>query len=399
MPERAALPPGVDLTALTRLRHALHRAPERSGEEADTRDRLTAFLTETAPDGLISGIGSHGVAAVFDGAAPGPWVMLRADMDAVAVAEVAAHDHASRRAGLSHACGHDGHMAILCGMAQALGARRPACGKAILLFQPAEESGEGAAAVTADPRFGALRPHYAFAIHNLPGFPFGAAVCRPGAFAAASTGLRLRFRGRTAHAADADSGISPAGAVAAVIQGLAALPGDAARAGTAAWVTVVHARLGQPAFGVAPGEGEVWATLRAYDDAVMATLRAGAETLARRAAAGDGLNVSVSTHESFPAAVNDPDTVARLKKTLGAAGCDWVTPGAPMRFSEDMAHLLKHCPGALIGLGAGAHCPGLHQSDYDFPDALIGAGIGIFAAILEDWLGARSAATEEGPTP
>ena len=391
MPDHTALPDGVDLDALTRLRRLLHREPELSGDEETTRDRIGAFLQGTSPDGLVTGIGGHGVAAVFDGGAPGPWILLRSDMDAVAVAETGDRAYASRHPGVSHACGHDGHAAILAGVAQVLAARRPRSGKAILLFQPAEETGEGAAAVLADPRFGAMRPHHVFALHNLPGYPLGHMVCRPGTFAAASAGLRIRLKGKTAHAAEPENGLNPAPAVAAVIQGLTALPTEADLVHAFSTVSIVHVRLGQPSFGGAAGDAEICATLRAFDDAVMDRLLATADTMVKQTGEKTGLGVHISTHEVFPAAVNDPQVVADLRQVLQAAGLTWIEPDTPFRFSEDMAHLLGYCPGALLGIGAGMDCPGLHQSGYDFPDGLIAHGIGVFASIIDHWLNKSSA--------
>ena len=176
-----------DLSAQLALKDALHACPELAGQEGGTAEILAGFLRGHAPDQLITGLGGAGVAAVFDGQRRGPTVLVRADMDALPI------DAAGAAA--AHRCGHDGHMAAVAGLAFDLGRRRPACGRVVLLFQPAEETGEGAAKVIADPRFEALRPDYALALHNLPGAPAGQIVSREGVFACASVGLRVSFFG------------------------------------------------------------------------------------------------------------------------------------------------------------------------------------------------------------
>ena len=158
---------------LVMLRRELHQAPEVSGEEALTAARIMEFVERLNPDRLVSGLGGHGVAAVFDSGQPGPSVLFRCELDGLPIKEISAVDWRSRTDGKGHLCGHDGHMAIVCGLGMALAARRPARGRVIVLFQPAEETGAGAAAVIADPDFSSLRPDFAFALHNLPGLPLG----------------------------------------------------------------------------------------------------------------------------------------------------------------------------------------------------------------------------------
>ena len=139
---------------LIALRHALHRQPELSGAEAGTAALITDALRGTAPDRLVTGLGGHGVAAVYDSGQPGPTVMFRAELDALPIPDASGVAHASQRPGLGHLCGHDGHMAILMGLA----GTRPARGRMVLLFQPAEETGAGARAVLADPRLWRAAP-------------------------------------------------------------------------------------------------------------------------------------------------------------------------------------------------------------------------------------------------
>lgn len=361
----------ADLAELTALRHALHRRPDLSRAEGQTAATIAAELARLAPDQLLTGLGGHGVAAVFHGAAPGPTVMFRAELDGLPIHDTGTAPYRSEIPGQGHLCGHDGHMAGLLGAARLTARQRPACGRVLHLFQPAEEDGSGAAAVIADPRWPSFRPDWAFSLHNAPGLPLGHAHLRPGPVNCASQGLILRLTGRTAHASQPETGTSPAPALARLIPELTALgPGGALTPGFRL-VTVTHARMGAAAFGIAPGEAELWLTLRTLADADMAALRDAALHLAETTARAHHLTLTTETRDAFAASVNHPEATARL-----AAACDAIGlphhPGGIWRASEDFGRFgTPPTRSAMLFLGAGESCPALHNPDYDFPDALI----------------------------
>lgn len=360
--------------SLRALRRRLHALAEPSGAELRTSRLVAAGLRACGPDLLLEGLGGHGVAAAWDAGRPGPVVLLRAELDAVPVPETIRLAHASRTPGLAHKCGHDGHMAMLLGVARRLARRAPESGRVVLLFQPAEETGAGAAAVAADPRLRALRPDWLFALHNLPGYSEGVVLARPGAFAAGSAGLRVHLRGRAAHAAEPERGRSPDLAVSELITTLVTLP--AAGDDALELVTVTHARLGEPAFGVAPGGAEVLATLRADDDRALAGLRRRAAAAARAIARRHGLACSLAWEEVFPVVMNDPGATALVRRAARQAGLRAARPReSAFRWSEDFGALARLGRGALFGLGAGRRHPGLHAEDYDFNDALLPVGV------------------------
>ena len=375
-----------DLARLIDLRHALHRAPDLPRDEAATAARILAFTAATRPDQVLTGLGGHGLALVYQGAAPGPVVMIRAELDGLPIEDRGAVGWRSGVAGKGHLCGHDGHMAILCGLAQALGARRPARGRAVLLFQPAEEDGSGAAAVLADPRFATIRPDYGFALHNLPGLPLGQAVLEPGPANCASVGMRLRLVGRTSHAAEPHLAISPAGALVALVPGLQALAGGDWPKPGFRLVTLTHLRMGEPCFGITPGAAELYATLRCLQDADMAALKAEAVALAEGVAAAEGLALEIDWQDDFAASQNDPEATELLRRALAAAGVRRI-PGQPMRASEDFGRFGAVARTAMFWFGAGEAHPPLHAPDYDFPDALIGPGMAVFDQVLRELLG------------
>lgn len=376
-----------DLDGLIAWRRALHRRPELSGEEAETAVRVRERLADSAPDRILSGLGGHGVAAVFDGAEPGPTVMIRAELDGLPIEDLGPVDHRSAVPGKGHLCGHDGHMATLAGVALGLSRRRPARGRAVLMFQPAEEDGSGAAAVIADPRYPEIAPDLAFALHNLPGVPLGHVALREGPVNCASRGMRVVLSGKTAHSSMPETGVSPAAAVARLMPELTALSAGAPEDDGFALATVAHVRMGVPAFGVAPGRAEVWVTLRTLRDEGMDDLCARAEALVETAAAASGLSLEIAYAEAFLNCENDPVCVGHLRAALDAEGVLHDENSLPMRASEDFGHFGKGGRSAMFFLGSGVDHPQLHNPDYDFPDELIGIGARVFTRVLRDLLG------------
>ena len=274
-------------------------------------------------------------------------------------------------------------MAILAGVARALAAERPRRGRAVLLFQPAEEDGSGAEAVIADPAFAQIAPDVCFALHNMPGLPLAHAALKAGPVACASRGMRIALRGRTAHASTPGQGVSPMSALAALMPTLTALGTGLPLDEAFAMVTVTHAELGARSFGVAPGEAEVWATLRTLTDARMNRLATEAEALAVETARAEGLALTIGASDVFGHCDNAPIAVAHLSAALDAEGVPHDEAGQPMLASEDFGVFGRVAPSALFLLGAGEGCPGLHNPDYDFPDALIGIGARTFLRVLQ----------------
>ncbi|WP_134496638.1 amidohydrolase [Microvirga pakistanensis] len=376
-----------DVIELTEWRRGLHRHPEVSGEEFETARTVEALLVSAGADTIVTGIGGHGVAGIFAGHEPGPTVMVRAELDALPIEEISEAPHRSHIPGKAHLCGHDGHMAILAALARGLSRQRPRRGRAILLFQPAEETGAGAAAVVADPKFREIAPDFVFALHSLPGMKLGRVALIEGPVSCASRGMRIVFTGKTAHASMPETGLSPVDAVARLMPALTALGSGGPMDAGFAMVTVTHARIGEPAFGIAPAHGEVWATLRTLTDSGMDALVARAERLANDAAAASGLSVHISYNDIFRHCENAPEAVAHLRRALDAEGVPHDRGDLPMRPSEDFGHLGANAPAAMFFLGAGENHAALHNPDYDFPDDLIAIGSRIFMRTLRDLLG------------
>lgn len=374
-----------DLQMLTEWRRDLHRWPEISGEEAATAAMVLAALERLRPDTIIAGLGGHGVAAIFDGAGPGPSVLFRCELDALPIVETGNVTYRSQTNGKAHLCGHDGHMAILLGLAQMVARRRPQRGRLVVLYQPAEETGVGARAVIDDPQFARIEPDYAFALHNMPGMALGAAAVNAGPMACASCGLRIVFAGKTAHAAMPETGVSPAHAIARLIPSLTALSTGSKLDDAFRLVTVTHARFGEPAFGIAPGEGELWVTLRSVTDRGMKQLYAAAMALID--AETGALGVHVTVHDRFVGCDNDAGAADHVAAAFLRCGLKPMTGVTPMRASEDFGLFGSVAKAALFLLGAGETHPALHNPDYDFPDELIPTGVALFDDIRTQLLG------------
>ncbi|MGD9916051.1 MAG: amidohydrolase [Rhizobiaceae bacterium] len=370
-----------DMADLVAFRRELHRYPEISGEEEQTASRVVGFLADSRPDQVLTGLGGHGIAAIYDSGQPGPTVLFRSELDALPIEELSGVPHASLVPGKSHMCGHEGHTTILLALARQFGRERPKRGRVVLMFQPAEETGAGAAGVVADPRYPAINPDLAFSLHNLPGVPFGEVLLKAGVVNCASRGMRIRLDGKTAHASMPETGVAPTLAVAELLPALGALSHGSFIDDDFALVTVCHARLGEAAFGIAPGHAEIRATLRTRLDARMADLVAAAQVLAHDAAARHGLRCTIDYDEVFVASMNAPEAVEHLRSALDAEGIRHVEDGLPMRASEDFGLFGRSSRSAMFFLGAGMDTPALHNPDYDFPDDLIAIGARVFMRV------------------
>ncbi|MVO18635.1 amidohydrolase [Parasedimentitalea huanghaiensis] len=375
------------ITQLVALRRALHQKPEVSGEEEQTAARIVQELERAGADHIWTGLGGHGVAAAFIGAQGGPTIMIRCELDGLPIQEVSDVPYRSKVEGKGHLCGHDGHMAMVLGVALAM-AKRPKRGRVILLFQPAEETGAGAAAVIADPRWPEIRPDYAFAYHNVPGRPLGQiGLCR-GTSNCASRGLKIAFTGRTSHAAAPEDGVSPASAIAELMQTLPEIGTGGEMHADFALATLTHASLGEPSFGISPGSGELRVTLRSQTDRRMERMVSDVET--RVAAALDRLSflsADTSCHEVFLATVNTDEAVEIAAQSATKLGLEQREMITPMRWSEDFGRFgLDGAKSAMLFIGSGEDQPQLHNPDFDFPDALIPIGVSLFVEIVDQIL-------------
>lgn len=373
----------IDYQRLSAYRQYLHSIAELSGKEVNTAAFIKKQLLELNPDELYDNVGGNGILAVFDSGISGAKVCFRADLDALPIEETNTFDYVSANKGISHKCGHDGHSIILLGLAQWLKANPIMWkGKVILLFQPGEETAIGAKAVLQDANFTKLAPDCIIGFHNLPGFSLGSLILRKGVFASASKGLKIKLIGKTSHAAHPENGNSPLLAMIGIIQSLCDLPHSKIGFDKAALVTIIHARLGEEAFGTSPGEAEIMATYRAHDDKTLELLTEATESITAAIATTHNLRYELQWVEEFVSTVNDDNVFDHLQSAFSDGSISMVYPESPFAWSEDFSFYCQHYPSCFFGIGAGEDHPQLHNPDYDFPDQLIKPGIEYLAKIL-----------------
>jgi len=263
----------------------------------------------------------------------------------------------------------------------------PRRGRVVLLFQPAEETGAGARSVLEDERFESIAPDWIFALHNLPGEKIGEIQIKDGPFAAGSVGAAFRLGGTTSHAAYPEQGKSPAMAVARLIQDLTALPASIETDDAFAKLTIIHARIGEAAFGTTPGEAELMATLRSDREEVLDRLREESVHRAQRVAESNGLELTHWWTDHFPVTNNHPEAVAIVEAVAADKGVHVALRDDAYPWSEDFGWFTQRYRGAIFGLGAGQEHPALHSPVYDFPDELVPIGIALFEGLIERLLG------------
>jgi len=380
----------ADKIELTELRRQLHRYPEISGEEVETAKTIVSALESLSPTKIYTSLGGHGVAAVFDSGTDGPTIMFRAELDALPIQEKSDNAWASTVTGKGHLCGHDGHMMFLLALGRMLSRAPTARGKVILMFQPAEEDGSGARAVVSEPNYDEIKPDYAFAIHIEPGKPWGYVATRPGLINCASLGLCIKLSGKTSHAADPEEGVSPAPAISALIPKLNQLGTGGKLDENFRLVTVTHVNIGEPTFGIAPGDGVLYATLRTANDDALHSVLEDTKTIANTIAKAEALDIEFSVFDHFAASINDEEATRIAISAMKALNIEHGDEGLPMRASEDFGVFGRDAKAAMLCMGPGEDYAALHNPDYDFPDDLLPLGAAIFERITRDLLGTKS---------
>ena len=365
-----------------KTRRLFHSQPELSRNEHKTADRVCNELGKLNPTRIISNIGGTGIVAVFDSGVAGPKVLFRAELDALPIQEINDFAHKSNCDGVSHKCGHDGHLATVLGVAKLVSANKPKKGMVMVLFQPAEETGSGASAMIADPAFDEVQPDLVFAYHNVPGYPLRQVILRHGAITASVRSLIIKLYGKTSHAAEPECGISPAPAIAQLLLQLDALSNNSLDRTDFRVVTPVHINMGEVSYGIAAGYGEVHLTVRTWTEAEMGVLINEMQTIIDTVTAACRLKHTIEWVEIFVANENKADAVELLAEAGETTGCDVIYNKYPMKWGEDFGHFTAKFKGAFFCIGAGVDHPALHNEDYDFPDEILEIGLKMFTGVL-----------------
>ena len=391
---------------MIKIRQELHKIAELSGQEYKTADYVADFLEKCNLTSIHTNIGNTGIIAIWQNQdfdkEKHTTIAFRAELDALPIPEPNDFEYKSLHQGVSHKCGHDGHIAILLGVATYLKDNfdtiiQKENKRVILLFQPAEETGEGALQMLEDEKMKGLdlKIDYFFALHNIPSYEKNLIVCRENTFAAASTGIIIEFEGLTSHAAEPHNGKNPALAISELTTFLCFLSESVIKEKQNkdfVLVTVVDAVLGETsrksldeiAFGVSPAKGRVCATLRSYLNEDLELLSKKTEHKARELAEKYDLKLQIRHTEKFAATTNTKESVRRIKKAAQNLGLKYKDKEQPFSWSEDFGQFTQRFEGAMFGLGSGKNTPELHHSHYDFPDEITQTGINMFIELIKE---------------
>ena len=341
------------------------------------------------------GIGQTGVVGVVRGTEGARAIGLRADMDALPMQERNTFEHASRHPGCMHACGHDGHTAMLLAAAEVLAERRDFCGTVYLIFQPAEEGEGGARAMIEDGLFERFPMEAVFGMHNWPGMPAGQFAVHSGAAMASADRFDIEVRGQGAHAAMPHLGTDSVVAAAALVQAIQTIssrtldPLDAAVVST----TMFHAG---EAYNVIPDRARLSGTVRAFSEPVVARIEARLRELCAGIAAAFGVTVEFEYRRGYPPTVNTAAQAAICAQVASAlVSSDQVLRDPrPSMGAEDFAYFLQHKPGCYVWIGNGPGEGGcmLHNPGYDFNDDIIPVGGAYWVELCHALLGCASSA-------
>ncbi len=368
---------------ITAWRRDLHQHPELLFDTHRTASVVEQKLREFGCDEVVTGLGRTGVVGVIKGRATGSGkvVGLRADMDALPIHETTGVDYASKTPGKMHACGHDGHTAMLLGAAQYLAETRNFDGTCVVIFQPAEEGGGGGREMCADGLMERFGIQEVYGMHNWPGVPEGTFAIRPGPFFAATDKFEIVIEGQGGHAAKPQDTIDPSVVASHLILAFQSIVSRNVDPTQQAVVSVTSVQTSSDAFNVIPGSVRMMGTVRTLDEGVQDLVETRMAQLCDSLPAGFGATARLEYERNYPVMVNhdeQTDFAAQVARSV-TGQCD----EAPLVMGgEDFAFMLEERPGAYILVGNGDTAM-VHNPDYNFNDDVIPAGCSWWAGIVE----------------
>lgn len=381
------------------VRRDIHAHPELCFEELRTADLVAQNLADWGIP-IHRGMGTTGVVGIVhgrDGGACGRAIGLRADMDALPMQEFNTFDHASQHPGKMHACGHDGHTAMLLAAAQHLAKHRDFDGTVYLIFQPAEEGGGGAREMIKDGLFERFPMEAVFGMHNWPGMAVGQFAVSPGPVMASSNKFKITIRGKGGHAAMPHTGIDPVPIACQMVQSFQTIISRNKKPVDAGVISVTMIHAGE-ATNVVPDSCELQGTVRTFTLEVLDLIEQRMRQIAQHACAAHDAQCEFEFVRNYPPTVNAPAEAAFARKVMASiVGDANVLAQEPTMGAEDFAYMLQALPGAycFIANGDGDHramghgggpCT-LHNPSYDFNDALIPLGATYWVRLANEWLG------------
>ncbi|NTF56542.1 amidohydrolase [Agrobacterium rhizogenes] len=373
---------------VTEWRRHIHTNPELLYAVEKTAAFVAEKLKAFGVDEVVTGIGRTGVVGLIRGKGPGRTVGLRADMDALPLTEISGKPWASTTPGKMHACGHDGHTAMLLGAAKYLAETRNFSGNVAVIFQPAEEGGAGGDAMVKDGMMERFEIAEVYGMHNLPGLPVGQFAIRKGPIMAATDEFTVTIKGRGGHAALPHKTIDPIAIGAQIITNLQLIASRSADPLKSVVVTVTKFNAGN-AYNVIPDNAGFAGTVRTLDPAIRDLAERRFKQIVAGIAASHDAEVDIEFQRNYPVTFNHADeTDYSLAAARDIAGVTNVVPDVdPMMGGEDFSYMLNARPGAFIFIGNG-DTAGLHNAAYDFTDEAIAHGVSYWVRLAEQRLGA-----------
>ncbi|PSJ53172.1 M20 aminoacylase family protein [Kumtagia ephedrae] len=370
-------------------RRHLHQNPELNYDVFETARFVAEKLAAFGCDEVATGIGRTGVVGVIKGRlGDGATVGLRADMDALPISETSGKPYASKTPGKMHACGHDGHTAMLLGAAKYLAETRNFAGSVAVIFQPAEEGGAGGLAMVRDgmmDRFGIER---VFGMHNMPGLPVGQFAIKPGPIMAATAEFTITVKGRGGHAALPHKAIDPIVAASQLVVALQTIVSRSTDPVDALVVTVTKFHAGD-AYNVIPEHAQIAGTVRTLRKEVATAAEQRMRAVCDGIAATFGVTVTIDYDANYPVTVNDAEQAVFAGDVAAEIAGDPHVHRAiqPLMGGEDFSYMLEARPGAFIFIGNGDSA-NLHHPAYDFNDEVIPHGVSYWVRLAEASLAA-----------
>jgi len=376
---------------ITAWRRDFHENPELLYEVHRTAGIVSDKLKQFGCDEVVTGIGRTGVVAVIKGKTDksGKVIGIRADMDALPIEEATGAPHQSKIRGAMHACGHDGHTAILLGAAKYLAETRNFDGTAVMIFQPAEEGGAGAEAMLKDGLLERFGVQEVYGLHNMPGIPVGNFALRPGPLMAAADRFDIQIEGKGGHAARPHEGIDTLLVACQVVTALQSIVARNVNPLESAVVSVCSIQAGNT-FNVIPQHARLLGTVRTLTDEVRDLCETRIRAVVESVCAAYGATVKIEYNRGYPVTRNHPeqaDFLARIAAQVGGEGAVDADV-TPLMGAEDFSYMLEQRPGAYIFLGNGATA-GVHHPAYDFNDEAIPYGVSLWAKVVETAMPAR----------
>ncbi|AVA23213.1 MULTISPECIES: M20 aminoacylase family protein [unclassified Rhizobium] len=373
---------------VTEWRRYIHTRPELMYAVENTAAFVAEKLKAFGVDEVVTGIGRTGVVGLIRGKGEGRTVGLRADMDALPLTEITGKPWASETPGKMHACGHDGHTAMLLGAAKYLAETRNFNGNIAVIFQPAEEGGAGGDAMVKDGMMERFRIEEVYGMHNLPGLPVGQFAIRKGAIMAATDEFTVTIKGRGGHAAMPHKTIDPIAIGAQIITNLQLIASRSADPLKSVVVSVTKFNAGN-AYNVIPNDASFVGTVRTLDAEIRDLAEQRFRQIVSGIAASHDAEAEIQFHRNYPVTVNHADeTEHAIAAARDIAGTANVIPNIdPMMGGEDFSYMLNARPGAFIFVGNG-DTAGLHNPAYDFNDEAIAHGISYWVRLAEQRLNA-----------